>query len=386
MFTVGSGDVTTVYKDWTRKFQTLSQTSITYSSLSMDFAQETHAECLLVSYHPSATEIVDGKFRVLNKKKPNFKNNTGIWYHLTEILYCLQLSVLAYRHGVQVIVVDSGTTHWFAWTAAALAGIEIVPNFHNVYHPTKRPPTKKVQKIVMLLDGWFFKNFTKTALGVSPECGKQYLALAKTPKRFIGYFAQFSAADFASLKPIDTCSAQLNILYVGRVEENKGVFDLVTIAQQLQTHHYNFTMTVCGDGDALQALKEKVASSGLADKISLRGTLNRTGVLEAYANAHIVIIPTRSTFSEGLPKACAEAALAGRAIVTSELANAADIFSDAIIEAEPDRPESFANAIEKLFNDRELLKTSAARAKAAAAVFVNADNSLRAALHRALSA
>jgi glycogen(starch) synthase len=387
MFTVGAGDVAAVYEDWKKGFRTPSQTSITYSSLSMDFVREAAAECLIISYHSNPHERINGGFKIINQSKPYFKDTSGIWYHLTEILYGIKLSWLAYRNGVQVIIADSGTTHWFAWSAAALVGIEIIPNFHNTYYPAGNPPTQKITKIIQGLDAWFFRKFTQVALGVSAECGRQYLALAQTPatpKRFVPYFAQFFAADFENIKPVDAGSAELTILFVGRVEENKGALDLVDIARLLEKHQHPFTIMVCGDGSALGALAKKITDARLNARFVLRGMLKRAELLQAYEAAHIVIVPTRSAFCEGLPKACAEAALAGRALVTSKLSNVLDIFPDAIIEATPDSAESYAQALERLFNNRELLQRSATRLKAMASIFTKPENSLRAALHRAL--
>ena len=57
------------------------------------------------------------------------------------------------------------------------------------------------------------------------------------------------------------------MLFVGRVEHDKGVFDLVEIAKELARKGLNdIGFDVCGVGGALDELKRSVAASGLSDR------------------------------------------------------------------------------------------------------------------------
>jgi glycogen synthase len=382
MFTVGPGNVADAYLDWRDEVRTLSETSRTFSSLCMDFIEGIGAECMMVSYNSEKKAIPDGKFTLINLPKPHFGSNRGISFHLNQVFYGLKLSRLAAREGVDFIVADSGTTHWFAWLVAWAHGIKVFPNFHNVYYPVTNPPKGVVRQLIKRLDSLFLANFTTAALGVSPECGRQYRSLAGNDKHFEGYFAQFSGEDFLRLQTADPKGNPFRILYVGRIEENKGVLDLVEVARLLVAGGHTFMMDVCGDGSAFQELASAIAKAQLGKLFQLHGRLKRPELLKVYEKAHAVVVPTRSTFTEGLPMVCAEAALAKRAIVTSKLSNALDVFGDAIIEAQPDDPRSFADALLRLMTDRDLLQKAGQQANHVAKLFLDPDRSLTAALHR----
>ena len=60
------------------------------------------------------------------------------------------------------------------------------------------------------------------------------------------------------------------VLFNGRVEANKGVFDLVSIAASLAaTRPGEFHFDVCGDGSALEELRIEVVGRDLQDLVSV---------------------------------------------------------------------------------------------------------------------
>jgi len=234
------------------------------------------------------------------------------------------------------------------------------------------------------MDGAFLRHCTKVAIGVSPECGRQYRELAGIEKKFEGYYAQFSGVDFKNMDPLRADASELNLLYVGRVEENKGVLDLVDMVTSLRARSIPVILDVCGSGAASHLLETKISSLGLGGQVRLRGKLLRPDLLEFYQAAHIVIVPTKSTFTEGLPMVIAEAALAGRVVITSKLSNALEVFQDAILEAKPDDVESYVKGIEMLFRDRGMLAQLGRLARKKSLMFEDPSKSLTSALFRVL--
>ena len=137
-------------------------------------------------------------------------------------------------------------------------------------------------------------------------------------------------------------------------------------------------------GPALPALKELVQNDGLTDEVIIHGHLKRGALLDVYSHCHAVIVPTRSSFTEGMPQVCAEAVLSGIPVIASQVANAFDVIGDAAIRAETDDVASYVRAIRSLIQDPELYRRSRSECPKVAPQFLDRAQSYPAALDRLL--
>jgi glycosyltransferase involved in cell wall biosynthesis len=85
--------------------------------------------------------------------------------------------------------------------------------------------------------------------------------------------------------------------------------------------------------------------------VSIRGWTSLEDLRDVYARSHISIVPTRSSFSEGLAMTAAEAILAGRPVLTSPVVPALEILRPACVEAKTNDVDSYVGAILKLIED-----------------------------------
>jgi hypothetical protein len=83
-----------------------------------------------------------------------------------------------------------------------------------------------------------------------------------------------------------------------------------------------------------------------------------------------------------LPLACIEAVLIGRPQITSRLSNALDVLRGAIMEAEPDQPDSYAAAIRRLMNEPETYQELVNACAPLANPFLQGRHDLQRALHQ----
>ena len=110
----------------------------------------------------------------------------------------------------------------------------------------------------------------------------------------------------------------ITILYVGRIEEDKGVFELVTtFANLIKKQGGGIRLLIAGEGPDLTRLKEVVKSSSLEDPVSLLGYLNREELETYYLTSHIFVLPTKRI--EGFPVTIPEGMIAGLPIVAFDL-------------------------------------------------------------------
>jgi glycogen synthase len=384
---IGPGDVVSAYRDWKGGVRTVSETSITFSSQEFEFFARHQIAFWAVSSHARAEVLQDGENRIENRAKTSRTSAQGWMYHLVQLAYAVSLLRSAKAFRATHAIVDSGTTHWFALWLFRLAGIEVHPNLHNVYWPVGHPPRGAVRRLVLWLDGVVFRSCVRAALGVSPECGRQVAELSRGRSVFFDYRAQFAPADFGVLgrAPIASPGSTVRIMFAGRVEENKGVFDILAMAEQLRTvRPGRFVFDICGSGDAADELARQVASRGLGSAVKLHGKLLRPDLLKVYGASHLVIVPTRSTFCEGLPQVCAEAVLAGRPVLTSRLSNALEALAGAVVEARENDPADYAEKIAALFDDPERCAALVAATPIVGAQFTDRRFGLTAALERCL--
>jgi len=380
---VGPGDVVAAYRRWSAKEDHLTETSRTYSGQFFDFCRVEGVQAWAVSSSTRRDLLIEGPFVVENRPKPLGSGRSGVLYHLNEIGYAFSLLFSALRYRADLALIDSGTTHWFALTLLRVIGVKVVANFHNVYCLNGLLPTSRVKKIVMMLDGLFFGRGVSAWIGVSPECERQMVALAGRQVPFFQYRAQFNDTDFSDLGRSRHDNRPFRVLFVGRVERNKGVFDLVEIAEKLAVRRAgSVRFDVCGGGASLDDLRRQINARGLDEVIHVHGRLSRPALLPMYAASHMVIVPTRGDFCEGMPKVCAEAVLARRPVLTSRLSNALDVLEGAIIEARPEDTDDYVAQIERILDDPVAYRNAVEACEGVRSQFVDTHFGIQAALQR----
>jgi glycosyltransferase involved in cell wall biosynthesis len=351
LYAIGPGDVVNSYRHWKAGEQLLSETSQTYSSQFFEFCRRHRHDCYALSSFPQAERVQDGQMIIENR--PKRLTGGGLKYHLSQALYGLSLIRTALRWRADVVVADSGTTHWVILGLLKPFGIRVVGNLHNVPWPSGFPPNKWVQRLILQSDALFWRRFADAVLCVSPECERQVRQLAgRFEAPAVQYRAQYRYADFSGIPKVPGFNPPLGVMFAGRIEPCKGVFDLLEIVRIVQREAPGkFFFHVCGAGATLQALEATIDRECLTEVIRTYGKLARPALIDVYARCHLVIVPTRSDFCEGMPQVCAEAVLSGRPIVTSRLSNALDVLPGAILEAVPDDPPSYAELLLALLRD-----------------------------------
>lgn len=356
-------------------------TSIAYSEQLFAYCRLRRFEVLAISYNQRVDRSQDSNVTVENRPRP--LNGNGYLYYVSCLLYVLYLAFRAWRFGATIAILDLGTAPSFMFFIFRIAGIPVVIDMHNSLWPCGFPPYRVTTRIVRLLNKWFFRYGTSGAIGVSPECERQFKCEASNGVPFFQYRCQFQQSGFTISPAYEGGSFKL--LFVGRIEENKGVFDLLEIVKRVRSRaDIPIVLEICGDGPALGALRTLVAENGLSDVI-IHGRVERADLLEIYARAHAVIVPTRSTFTEGVPAVCGEAVLSGLPVITSKVANAFDVIGPATITVETNNIEGYTRALLSLTQDPQLYRTLKSECLPLSLQFLNRSFSLPAAFDRVLA-
>jgi glycosyltransferase involved in cell wall biosynthesis len=283
------------------------------------------------------------------------------------------------------MVITAHQNYWFGLSYAKLFGVEIIPSAHCVmWRPFATNPLH--WRFLLWLDGLFFRLFVRRAMAISDTVADQMRALANN-----GLFAvetvvpTYGSSHFQGMSPPDPEARPFRVLFNGRAEANKGIFDLLQVASRMNRERPGqFHFDVCGEGSDLDSFRRRVNHSGLDGVISVHGFCDKDKLTRLLGDCHAVVVPTRSDFEEGLAKSCVEAVLAGRPFVSSAVCPAVKQLGGAAIEVAPDDADAYGDAVLMLSEERALYQGKLQACPALQSQFYDPQRSYKETLRRQL--
>lgn len=109
--------------------------------------------------------------------------------------------------------------------------------------------------------------------------------------------------------------APRRLLFVGRLVEQKGVWDIVALARALREHGSDIEIHIVGDGPLRERLEHVIATEGL-DRVHLLGFVSEEEKWRLLSTSSLFLAPSRE---EGWGIAVGEALLAGVPVVALDL-------------------------------------------------------------------
>ena len=149
--------------------------------------------------------------------------------------------------------------------------------------------------------------------------------LGTAPSRFtivpgavdIGRFAPDPAPRDPAAVPV--------LLYHGRVDRRKGVFDMIEALQRLDADGLLFRLVLSGIGPDLDEAVRRIDAAGLMRLTTLRGYVDYDHAPDAYKGADIFVSPT---YAEGFSNTILEAMASGLATISCRVVGVVDCLRD----------------------------------------------------------
>lgn len=166
----------------------------------------------------------------------------------------------------------------------------------------------------------FVQNYSNaTVFTFGGEIYKRYLGLSSST--FSIADSRYNNSDILSINDIkDKSYTKLKLLYVGRLAPGKGLEFLIKCLSKI--NHFEFTLTVVGDGIIKEDLIQLVKKHNLTNKIKFKGYIHFSkNLLNEYSSHDIFIMPS---FSEGLPQVVFEAMSRGIVVVATNVGGIPD--------------------------------------------------------------
>jgi glycosyltransferase involved in cell wall biosynthesis len=160
------------------------------------------------------------------------------------------------------------------------------------------------------------------------------------------------ARDYAAI-PSLTPRTEPVVLFLGWVEKNKGVYELVEAVSRFRGELGHARFLICGSGSEVEPLRKAVALAGMADSFEFRGWVCGAEKMKALEQCDLLVLPSHR---EGFPNVLLEAMAAGRAV----LATAVGAIPELVIPEEtgllcrPGDPHDLGSKLVQLCRDAEL--------------------------------
>jgi glycosyltransferase involved in cell wall biosynthesis len=148
--------------------------------------------------------------------------------------------------------------------------------------------------------------------------------------------------------------------FVGRLDEQKGITDLIRAFGQLGDEFSNVVLVVVGDGPYLSALENLAEQLGIASRVLFLGYRRDVDRLRQIFTAQAM-----PSLWEGLPLGALEAMACGVPLVASDIPGLDEVLRNGVnaILVPPCHPEKFAEALRRALTDTECLRRMADAAK-----------------------
>ena len=322
-------------------------------------------EGLVITSHAGETYTeTRGPFTIMNRPKPR---ETGIAYHVAMARWTRDRLVELENEGVETAVLTDANQFWFASWPFRRRGMRFVNSYHCALRTLAHKRLSPHEALLSLTSRIHLRHGDPTMV-ISEHIRDELFSEPGSDKRTVLLLRpDYPPARFEASKPPPIAYEKqdtVRVMYAGRVERNKGVFDLLTMAELLaERGGPRISFDIHGVGEASRELADAVARSRHGALITLHGFTPGETLGAHYDKSDIVIVPTRSDFEEGFAKSVVEGLLALRPTVTSRACPSIHTVGDACVEAEVDNPASYADAIWQLACDPALAmeKVKAAR-------------------------
>jgi glycosyltransferase involved in cell wall biosynthesis len=379
LFAPGPGDVFGTWRHWMSGCDDPSIPSIGYSHQIYELADRLGARLTVLSEHPlppSAPTAADAPVRFVHC--PNVARS-GMRYHLGKVLGALGLVRRAASERADLIICQRYLDHFWPLAFARLLGIRVSVSLHNSLWPVHRAPSRR-DRILGALNGRAFRALGLPVICVSGAVRDQVAQVTGRADAACVQIPQYPGAAQAKWRPRPDDRPARHMLYVGRVEDSKGIFTLLDAFKKLAAVHPDATLRYLGGGGHLPALRDAIRNAGLSARVTVPGQATGAEVFAAMEKADMLVCPTTTRFAEGLAKTPIEAALCGTPSVLSTTVPCADLLGDAARIFRADDVDDLHRVLDELLRAPETLAAMNAAARTRRAIFFDGRQSLAAQL------
>ena len=154
----------------------------------------------------------------------------------------------------------------------------------------------------------------------------------------------------------------ISLVYVSRVTENKGIFDLLEAVKRLNLREQKFTLDIYGEKqlDKDESIK---FDKYLNENIKYHGAVSNKEINNLYNNYSMLVFPTKY-YGEGTPGTIIEALISGLPVLISNYSQSSLLINNNVSGLIYDfgSIDSLINKLDYIYNNKDVLSTFAKNA------------------------
>lgn len=378
-YVAGPGDACGTFEHWRLGAHDPRIPVVTYSSMFYSLVEALDATALLLIEQDKQPSVPDPRFQFVYTKRT--RGRRGLAYRVDEFAFAKRVLKHLNEYRPDVILIGTDAPPWLIRNLPNAK--RIVLTAHNCFWPMgNRPGTLRARLKLHALSRALRR--VDVAVNTSGECAVQVAALGgPTGARSFTETPQVLEAFFPPLLEEQPLARRL--LYLGRIEANKGVFDLLGAFAALAKDRPNLELGFAGAGSGEIALKSAIAGSGHSDRVTMHGLLPSMAVHNLLDQSDLLICPTRSDFAEGLALVAIEAAVHGVPTLLSSIVPAKALLPGGCVEFPVDDTSALTERLREVVDDPATYSALRRNAFAQRARFLDRAESWGSQLYRALA-
>lgn len=152
-----------------------------------------------------------------------------------------------------------------------------------------------------------------------------------------------------------------SLLFLGRLGERKGTYDLLHAIQRLQPRFPGLKLLLGGDGE-IERVRAMATELGIARSVELLGWVDAERKRELFSRSAVYVLPS---YNEGLPMSVLEAMAAGMPIASTPVGGIPEAVSDGVegLIAPAGDVDALAKNLGRLLADGQLRERMGAAAR-----------------------
>jgi glycogen(starch) synthase len=347
-FAHGPGDAAGTLKSWASNIEDISIIAKTYSGQVFDLAKELGSELLVITDNPNSHMLAADRISVESLPRGDMGRGWKYWVNMKRHAECVARRASDFGADVAIVSLHYGLLSLAAFKKYQ---IPVILDMHNTLWPMGLEP-HLLRRVLLKTIAVKGQSGLEAVIAVSPECGRQLNRLI-TEKPVFEHIPQYpeNLQNISSNKNPLSPSEEFRILFAGRLEEVKGILDVLDAAEILISEGYaQVKWIIAGSGSTEHQLKVEIERRNLSSHFELKGQLCRSELTEELTKANATITPTRAGFAEGLAKAPLESLIVGIPALLSSVVPAAEVVKNAAIVFEPSSPAGIASSVREILD------------------------------------
>ena len=336
----GTGDVVGTYAHWRDGRHDPRVPVITYSTMFYELMSLLDASAQIITPWPAPlTDTKNLTFCQIAREDSSSRAG-AILNKIQYIRRCIA-AVDAFHPHVVIADTDFQPLGW----GYLKRNRSLVISAHNTFWAMGQRPSSGLKSSIKTRILYTQAKAIDGAVCTSEECRRQISEI--THGRIDG-FVEFPQIE--KHHELERRSLARKLLYLGRIEVDKGVFLLLDAFASVEKHHPKMELVFAGSGTAEGELTSRIAALA-RDNIRFVGRLDAEKVHQTIASSDLIVCPTTSSFNEGLALVGFEGAAHGIPTLLSSVVPAADALGRGCMVFEADDTASLQQRLITLATD-----------------------------------